>query len=245
VWFLRDLWTGAGWGVVGADGAPKAAWHYLRRALAPIAVHVSDEGVNGLVVHVANDAASPIAGELEVTLYRGDAQVGRGRGAVHVPARGAAEVPALSLFEGFMDLGHAYRFGPPTCDLVVAALHWGEQGASTLEAFHFPLGLPRARAADVGLTGELRRREDGDLDLALTTKRFAQAIALELDGWAPDDAFFHLAPGASRTVRLRRAASASGKHPEVRAAGAQGSPKGRLTAMPLGAESALSIAVPA
>ena len=35
VWFLRDLWPGAGWGVVDAAGAPKAAWYYLRARCSP------------------------------------------------------------------------------------------------------------------------------------------------------------------------------------------------------------------
>ena len=40
VWFLRDLWTGAGWGVVDAAGTPKSAYHYLRRALQPLGLAI-------------------------------------------------------------------------------------------------------------------------------------------------------------------------------------------------------------
>ena len=31
VWFLRDLWPGAGWGLIDAQGLPKAAYYYLKR----------------------------------------------------------------------------------------------------------------------------------------------------------------------------------------------------------------------
>ena len=34
---------------------PKAAYHHLRRALAPVAVWMTDEGLGGVAVHVAND----------------------------------------------------------------------------------------------------------------------------------------------------------------------------------------------
>ena len=72
VWFLRDLWPGAGWGVVDALGTPKAAWHYLRRALAPVALHLSDEGGNGLAVHAVNDRGDPVDGRARsVPLARG------------------------------------------------------------------------------------------------------------------------------------------------------------------------------
>ncbi len=227
VWFLRDLWPGAGWGVIGADGTPKAAYSYLRRALAPIALHVSDEGSNGLYIHAFNDADAPLDGELEIALYRVEAKVGHGARSVHVPARGALEVPALSLFDGFMDLGHAYRFGPPTCDLVVATL-W--VGGRTFEAFHFPLGLPAVRG-NPGISAEVAPCAGGEMDLTIRTRGFAQSVAVELGGFAPDDDFFHLAPGGARTVRLRPTA-----------AGSAGS--GRVNVLALNAESLVSVAIP-
>ena len=52
-----DLVPGAGWGVVDDRGRPKAAYHHLRRALAPVAVWMTDEGLGGVDVHVANDRA--------------------------------------------------------------------------------------------------------------------------------------------------------------------------------------------
>ena len=70
VWFLRDLWPGAGWGVIDAYGRPKAAYYYLKRALAPIAVLIVDEGLNGLHVHVLNESRKPLNGRLEVRLFR-------------------------------------------------------------------------------------------------------------------------------------------------------------------------------
>jgi beta-mannosidase len=155
-----------------------------------------------------NDGPQAASGELTVTLFRGDASVGSGRGEIAVPARGAIEVPVLTLFDGFLDLNHAYRFGRPTCDLVVARLSTREASA---EAFFFPLGLPSARVNDVGLTVDVRVVDDEAVELHLTTRSFAQSVSIELGGWAPDDDFFHLAPGASRIVRLRRMPSAPGQ----------------------------------
>src|SRR3569623_1415860 len=34
IWFLRDLWPGAGWGVIDAHGQPRSCYFALRRALA-------------------------------------------------------------------------------------------------------------------------------------------------------------------------------------------------------------------
>jgi beta-mannosidase len=205
VWFLRDLWPGAGWGVVDASGAPKAAFYSLKRALQPVTVHVSDEGGNGLALHVCNDGAEPLRGRLELTLFRGgEIRVDHGELPVDVAPRARLELPAAAAFEGLLDLSYAYRFGPPAYDVLVATLRTGaEAGERVTEAFHFPRGLPSARELDVGLTAEAAEHE-GDTRLVVRTRRFAQSIAIEAAGFEPEDAFFHLAPGGERSVRLRR-----------------------------------------
>jgi len=103
-------------------------------------------------------------------------------------------------------LGYAYRFGPPSHDLVVATLR-AASGEVRARAFHFPLGLPSARERDVGLRAEARPDADGAA-LAVGARRFAQSIAIDAEGFEPDDAYFHLAPGEERTVRLRRVSGA-------------------------------------
>ena len=46
---LHDLHPGAGWGIVDWQGNPKAAYHHVRRAMAPVAVWMTDERLNGVV----------------------------------------------------------------------------------------------------------------------------------------------------------------------------------------------------
>ncbi|MSP61016.1 MAG: glycoside hydrolase family 2 protein [Myxococcales bacterium] len=209
VWFLRDLWPGAGFGVVDAAGAPKAALSCLARVQQPVLVHLSDEGGNGLVVHVVNERAAPLRGEIEVALFRdGEVEVGLGRRAVEVAGRGAIALPAAGLFAEMHDLTYAYRFGPPQHDLVVATL---SAEGKTIDAFAFPLGLPALRERDLGLTAEPQVLEGGDAALTLRTRRFAQSVAIEVEGFVPDDDHFHMAPGSERTIHLRRSrGSASG-----------------------------------
>jgi beta-mannosidase len=229
VWFLRDLWPSAGWGVVDAGGAPKAAWWALKRALAPVALHVSDEGGNGLALHVYNDRPEPLAGTLELALYRaGEIQVGRASAPVEIAARAALELPAAALFDGFHDLGYAYRFGPPAQDLVAATLR-APSGEVRARAFHFPAGWPARREPDVGLAAEARLDGDGAV-LVARARRFAQAIAVDVEGFEPDDAYFHLAPGEERTLALRRVSGS-------------GPPRGTL--QPLNSETAAKVALAA
>jgi beta-mannosidase len=199
VWFLRDLWPGAGWGVVHASGRPKPAWYALRRALAPLAVAITDEGTNGLALHVFNDLERPVGGTLELQLWRGEIQVGRGVLAITAPARGALEIPATDLLEGFSDLSYAYRFGPPSCEAIHASF-------AGVEAFWFPAGLDNAREPDLGLRAE----QAGDT-IVVETRRFARFVTIDLPGYIPDDDGFHLAPGQRRTIALERTGAAPGR----------------------------------
>ena len=44
----------------------------------------------------------------------------------------------------------------------------------------------------------------------MTTKRFAQHVAIDAPGFVPDDDNFHLAPGQARTVALHGSGAPSG-----------------------------------
>lgn len=203
VWFLRDLWPGAGWGVVDSTGRPKAAWHHLRRALAPVSAAISDEGLNGLHVHVTNDTPASIDATIELTLFRnGQTPVNRAAVRRALEPHRAITLSAGDFFPGFVDSAYAYRFGPPPHDVAVASLR-DASGTMLAEAHHLVGGLARQRETDLGLTGRAAPGGDGTFALSVQTVRFAQSVHVEVEGFVAGDDYFHLAPGASRTILLR------------------------------------------
>ena len=232
VWFYRDLWPGAGWGVVDATGMPKAAYYYLKRAFQSVALFVSDEGLDGLELHARNDSDAAIDASLCLTLYRhGEVRVAEGRADVTVPARGSAEVRGDTMFEHFLDTTHAYRFGPPGHDVAVATMTDRATGLRCGEAFHFPGGLPSAQASDLGLEAIADPLEGGAFRVTLRTRKLAQSVAIEARGFRADDAYFHVAPGGERQITLQPAPG--GKAPSKLAG----------TVFPLNAQSPVKIAV--
>ena len=169
-----------------------------------------------MFVHATNERPATVDAELEVVLYKGgDTVVGRGARPMSLGPDANVELPVLELFDGFQDLSYAYRFGPPSCDLVIATLR-GPGGARLAEAFHFPVGLAFARERDLGLSVEITPTPGGDARLTVRTPRFAQAIAIDVDGFVPDDDHFHVAPGGERTVHLLRATAPTGPRPAAR-----------------------------
>jgi beta-mannosidase len=202
VWFLRDLWHGAGWGVVDADGRPKVPWHYLRRALAPLALGLTDEGGNGLAVHVVNDRPEPWRGTLALQAVRqGTVVTARGACAVSVSAHGAVSFNAGEALEGFHDLSYAYRFGPPPHEMVLARLE-DAGGATVARAWHRVGHFPARREPTVGLEAAWAHTASGAPALRVATQAAALAVRVQVPGWTPDDDAFHLAPGESRLLAL-------------------------------------------
>lgn len=203
VWFLRDLWPGAGWGIVDSAGQPKSAYYGLKRALQPLAMAFSDEGGNGLYVHVNNDGARPLQAEIEVTAWRhGHTQVGQGRQAIELPAHGARSWPLMAWFDWFADWSYAYRFGPVSAQVLSAVLR-DTEGRELARAFAFPTGHALPMERDVGLNATATPVAPGVFTVRIGAGHFAQAVHLDVDGFVPDDAYFHLAPGQFHTVTLR------------------------------------------
>ena len=198
----RDVVPGPGWGLIDSLGRPKAPWYAMRRVLQPVAVLVTDEGVNGLRFHVVNDTAVPFAGRLRVELFaRGETLVESADRNLVVPPRGALEINSGEIFDGFRDVNYAYRFGGPSYDVVGVTLS-SDDGSEINRVVHLPLGLGRPIEPDLGLAARCSQATDGTYLLHVSTRRFAQFVVVDVPGWRPSDSWFHLAPGQEQVVRL-------------------------------------------
>jgi beta-mannosidase len=224
VLWLRDLLPGAGWGVIDYQGAPKLAFHHLARALAPVAVWTVDEGLGGIVAHVANDRPEPLAACLRVSLYReGELCVEQASVPVELAAHSQGEWNVESVIGHFVDASWAYRFGPPAQDAIVVSLERGGAGAGAganadadadadadaeeiiSQVVRFPAGRPRERESseELGLSVLAGATlPDGRRTLTLTSRRLAYGVRISAPGLLASDDGFFIEPGASRRVML-------------------------------------------
>ncbi len=204
VWFHRDLVPGAGWGIVDATGRPKAAYWYLKRAWAPRSVHFTDEGLDGLAIHVVNDGAEPLDATVELELLQA------GKRAADIACRAVAVAPheALTLSADgmlgfFTDSTAAYRFGPPKHDVIAVRLRSNVDGEVLGEDFHFPAGLDLQMQADARVEAQVAWREANEAVLTLRSDTFLQSVAITCAGFTPDDNYFHVAPQQPKRVVFR------------------------------------------
>jgi len=203
VLYLRDLWAGAGWGVMDDSGLPKACYHALKRVLQPVTVLLTDEGGNGLMAHLINESAKERQLELEISAWRsGDVLVASGKQVFQLCAHDSHSLSCTDLLGRFLDLTHAYRFGLPVCEVVVATLR-DMDGNQVAQTFYFPQGLAALSEHDVGLRAEVVPLDAQTLQVRVFAKRLAIGVHFDVMGFAADNEFFHLAPKEQITVVLR------------------------------------------
>jgi beta-mannosidase len=209
VLWLRDLYPGPGWGLLDSSGRPKVAYHYLRRALSPVAIWMTDEGLGGLKVHIANERPDPLHGHLRLALYSDfEHCVHEVSQQVSLAPNETLEYDAESVLGHFVDISWAYRFGPPAQNLIVAALSRDGAGAQASKRIshdvHFPAGYPLERepAERIGLLARSTTQPDGSVSLALVSTRLTWGVRVDLPGYQPQDDAFSLEPGVERVIQL-------------------------------------------
>ncbi|MBN4093736.1 MULTISPECIES: hypothetical protein [Methylobacterium] len=204
VLMMRDLAPGAGWGVIDWTQRPKSAWYALRRAFRPVQVLLTDEGLDGLHVHVLNETATARALTLSLIFCDVAGRVAaRAERDLVVGPRAALTFTSATLLGRFFDATDSYRFGPRIHDLAHARLTDAD-GRVIADSFHVLSAGPLDRST-VGLRAEAVATEAGP-GLRISTERFARGVQVLAPGARPADSGFHLAPRSSRIISFAEAA---------------------------------------
>jgi beta-mannosidase len=173
--------------------------------MAPVAVWTTDEGINGVSIHVANDRGTPLGARLRLSLYRDlEAPVATAEEQLELPGHGHAVRSVEALLGHFSDAAWAYRFGPPAADAIFVTLEGDDPAAPLSQAVRFPAGLPRERAsaARIGLGATAEPAGDGTVAVSIRTGMLAYGVRVHAPGYVAEDDAFSLEPGGSRRLRL-------------------------------------------
>lgn len=210
VLWLRDLLPGAGWGLIDSTGTPKVAYHHFKRACAPVAVWTIDEGLGGVVVHVANDRPVPLSATLRVALYRGgEVLIEQAQAPVELGPHSQDEWNVETVIGHFADASWAYRFGPPAQDAIVVSVEREGSGATDTEiicqAVRFPAGRPLHREGpeELGLAARSTPLPSGEIALAVHSAKLAYGVRIDAPGLRPSDDGFFIEPGGTHSLTLR------------------------------------------
>jgi beta-mannosidase len=208
--WLRDLRPGAGWGILDHDGNPKVAYHHVRRALAPLTIWSTDEGLSGILIHVANDGPASVRARLRLALYRDrEVNVGAAERDVDLVPHSLLSLDAEELLGRFADISWSYRFGPPAQDVVAATLTCRDTGEQLAQTFRLPTGRPLERESPEALGASAAFEADATV-LAIESRRFLYGVRVEVAGCAPSDDAFCVEPGGRRRIALVGSAAGGG-----------------------------------
>lgn len=197
VWFLKDLRPGAGWGILDHENRPKPAYHYLRRAWAPINVALLPRGLSGLQVEVRNEGPGEIVGRLLLAVYSPDSTlITMHEETVTVSARSSAVENVEESLGHFLDPTYSYRFGPPGVGAVYA-LFESNDGEVRRSAMFWPDTRSR-----LPLAGLIATQSEDEKDIEVEAERLARDVRIDVGDRKVEDNYFDLPPGRVVTVSL-------------------------------------------
>ena len=201
LWFYKDLLAGAGWGILDSDNNPKAAYYFLKRILQPVSLTLTDEGLQGLYIHLINEKPAPFTGTVEFQMLQaGNITIAKGGREITLSANESSSLSAEELLGGFYDTSYAYRFGPPKHEVTCATLR-SDNGEIVSQQFHFPLKKEVAHVT-ASVETDVIRLADGGCQLSIRSDHFLYAIQIECEGFLPEDNYFHLMPDERRIIKL-------------------------------------------
>ena len=200
VWFFKDLWPAAGWGIVDSNGLPKAAYYYLKRIWNNRQLTLTDEGLNGLHLHLINETEADCEGSVEVVLLKEpQLVVARQELPVQLAGRSQRTLSADEVLGGFYDVSYAYRFGPPHHDVVIVT--WYDTAHQVIsEAFHQIRRQAPVAVSSVALQATAELTGHNEYRLTIRSNAFLHGVRLSARGFLPSDNYFHLPPDRTKTV---------------------------------------------
>jgi beta-mannosidase len=221
VFTAGDLQAGAGWGLIDVWGEPKSAYYGFQQVAQPLALLLTNQGCDGLDVHVVNDTPQAWTGCLAVQLLRqGKVPIAKGEIHIEVPAYAGRTWSATQVLGAFYDVTYAYRFGAPGHDTVVASLlplqaqkvqDAPQEPMLLLQACYFPLGI-YAQPTELGIKATLTSA-DGQWWLLIESATTARFVHIDDRTHRAQDQYFHLPAGVQKRVRLMPRGDQA-KHPQ-------------------------------
>lgn len=204
LWFFRDFWPCAGFGLIDSDNKPKPAYFILKRAWANQYAMIVDEGLDGAVVTVINEQSTVLEGTLELRIMKSNGvDVAAVTKEFSLAAHSKQSMSVDAELGCFLDTTYAYRFGAVQFEVVACRMRHSN-GAMISEDVFSPLGVSHKAVQDVDICASVIELEDGVLELSVSSNRLLNFVSLTIRDYLAEDNYFHLVPGWEKVVKLRR-----------------------------------------
>ncbi len=202
IWFLKDFWPGAGWGIIDSTNTPKACYYFLKRIWQPVTVCMSNESINGIAIHIVNDSRNITSGILELTLIQDDriviAKVCR---EITIQPEAIQTYQSDELLAAFYDVSYSYRFGPSRHNIVAVRLVDAD-GKLLSDDYHFPLSVEPKVDSNINMTVTAEKTDINTYTLELISDTFLYGVCIDVPGYLPEMNFFYLMPEERMRINI-------------------------------------------
>ncbi len=212
IWFLKDFWQGAGWGIIDSNGLPKACYYYLKRCWQPINIALTNETLNGIDIHVNNELTQDFTGTIELLLLNKNSTVITQESiSISVPASSTNTYNSDNILSVFYDTTYSYRFGPEKHSVVAAQLK-NQKGVILSDAFYFPNANVPYNDSTANLNAIANQLDDDTFQLELNCNRFLYSVNIDVNNYTTSNNFFHMLPNTTTRITMKKTGSDSKRY---------------------------------
>ncbi len=202
IWFYKDIFPGAGWGLLDSNNQPKAAYYGVKRASAKIAVYFLDKGLDGLFLNLINETDQPKNITLNIKAFKhGDVETLSITKSLTL-TQAETEINLNEWLGYFNDLNYSYGFGPKQQDVVYAVITDTDSNGWIHDDCYFVADYNLPPCSFNPLHIDTVEMESGLPALKISSQSFLQFVHIDIDGYECSDKYFHLAPGTTRMICL-------------------------------------------
>lgn len=207
IWFNRDFWPSAGFGLIDSNNHPKAAYFQLKNIWGNQLVILTNEGLDGAYISLINETSEQLTGEIEVILLKdNETVVAQATKEVNISANDKQKHSVDKILQRFYDTGYAYKFGQPQFDIMICRLK--NQSQSLIhEAFMFIGGYNIKPADNAVISATAKQIEQETLSLTIVSDQFLQFVRITARDYQAEDNYFHLSPNSEKTIILNKISS--------------------------------------
>ena len=207
VWFYNDFTEGAGWGIIDSNSIPKSSYFALKRNWQPIHLAITNESVNGLVIHVVNESNLSMPAQIIIqTNNIIGSKITSISKEIQLDASCSLDLNIESLMGSFMDINYQYRFGSQNINSVSAKLLVNGKAIADTSYIVKLSKISKVQSSELKASFII----DGDITkLSLTAHTHFHGIHIQMRDFDLSDNYFDLFDGDEKIITLEKKSDSS------------------------------------
>jgi len=202
VWFMKDLWLGAGWGIISANNIPKACYYYLKRSWQPINIHITDEHLNGQQIHCNNESQEPFSGYMKFDIINEYYDIVEStKQNICIKENSNISTDTSTLFQRFIDINYSYKFGPTVYLFSVASLYDSNDNLISISSCLLQ-NKKLIKTPSECISIKAYKTSNSTYTIKIISEKFIYAASIQSNNCIANDNYFNLLPGTEKNIEL-------------------------------------------